>query len=217
MHLRNRSAFVPLVLALALGAALLVGCSDNSNGSGSSDSGSGGSSGGARATGSDQEFAKGLCVAGQHFLDKMTKGFATPPSNSSTPASMDDLGNVFAAFFLNLAPAFEGLAKDFKALKPPKDLAQWHADAAAKLDAAVKALKDGKFDDPALNDLGSDAIPPLPQDVQDRLDKAAANIKECQDLDKLSNSTGEGTSMFGGLVGGSGDSSPSKTPTPKKK
>ncbi len=218
MNLRFRGLVVPVVVAFVLGTAPLVACSDRSGDTGLRDSSSSGSSGSAKATGSDQEFVKGLCLAGQHFVDKMMKDLGGAGTTTATPASIDDFGNVFAAFFLNLAPAFAGLAQEFKALKPPKDLAQWHADAAAKLDAAAKALKAGKFDDPALNDLGNDAIPPLPQDVQDRLEKVSADIKECQDLDKLSSSAGGDTGMFGGLIGGGANSSaPAKTPTPKKK
>jgi hypothetical protein len=210
MKCTNRAAFPAAVLLLALSAALFAACGGDS----SKDTGSGGGSGSAQATGSDQEFMKGLCLAGQHFIDKMLKGFSTP-ANSSTAASMDDLGNAFASFFLNLAPAFEGLDNEFRALKPPKDLAQWHADAVVKMDAAVKALKAGNVDDPALQGMGNDAIPPLPQAAQDRLQKDSADIKECKDLDKMNNSDGTSSSIFGGLTSGSG-SDASATATPKK-
>ena len=200
MNTMTRAAFSFAVVLMAIAGALFAACSS--------------SDGGTKATGSDQEFAKGLCVAGQHFLDKMLKGFSTP-SSSSTATSMEDFGNAFASLFLNLAPAFEGLDKEFKALKPPKDLAQWHTDAVVKMDAAVKALKAGNLNDPALQDVGNDAMPPLPQDAQDRLQKVSADIKECKDLDAMGNANGGSSSIFGGLIGGDSGGA-AATPTPKK-
>lgn len=197
MPVRARSLFLSAIVVLSLNAGVLAACSDS------------GSSGG---TGSDKEYVKGICLAGGHFIDRLMKGFDTPTGTAT--ASLDDFGNAFASIFLNLTPAYETLAKEFKALKPPKDLADWHKDAVAKMDAAVKALKAGNFDDPAVQDLGGDAMPAMPKDAQDRLQKIAEDTKECKDLEAKGNSDGGTTSIFGGLIGG-GDAT--ETPTPGKR
>lgn len=207
-------AFLMLVLGLGLFAAACGGDDDNSSNSGNNGSTSTAKSdstakttaksGNGGATGSDEQFVSGMCKAAKTFVDKLSADMdkITP---SATAESLDDLGKFFEAFFGNLAPAFEQFAKDFRNLKPPKDLQQWHADAATKLDAAAKALKDGKFDDPALQDLGDSAMPEIPKDINDRLEKIAKNNKDCKELDAFANNSG---GLFGGL------GSDLATPTP---
>lgn len=219
-------ALLMLVLGLGLFAAACGGDDDNTDNSGSNDSTStaksdstakSGStaksdstakttakSGNGGATGSDEQFVSGMCKAAKTFVTKLSADMdkITP---SATAESLDDLGKFFESFFGNLAPAFEQFAKDFRNLKPPKDLQQWHSEAATKLDAAAKALKDGNFDDPALQDLGDSAIPEIPADINDRLEKIAKDNKDCKELDAFSPDSG---GLFGGL------GSDLATPTP---
>lgn len=159
---------------------------------------------GTSATGSDEQFVSGMCKAAKTFVDKLTKDMASV-TPSATAESLDDLGTFFEEFFGNIGPAFEQFAKDFKQLKPPKDLAQWHADATTKIDAAAKALKDGKFDDPALQALGDNTIPEIPADINDRLEKIAKDNADCKELDTFSNDSSGG--IFGNLGGDSGSNS----------
>lgn len=194
---------LPAIALAAFSGVVFAGCSSNNDNKtqDSSSSKSGTSVAASKGNGSDEEFVKGLCVAGQHFVDTIMKSMDITPAASGT-ATADDLGKFFESFFTGLGPAFETLAKDIKGLKPPSDLGQWHADATKQLDAAVKALKSGNFDDPAIQNLGNDALPAMPQAAQTRLEKVAASTKECQDLQKEGDSSGTGSGMFGGLIGG---------------
>ncbi|MCZ2108903.1 MAG: hypothetical protein LC118_04960 [Dehalococcoidia bacterium] len=225
---RFRFALLPAMLMLVLGlglfAAACSGDDDNSGGSGdrgdsaASTTGAGSTAkpgsttksektarpnnGG--ATGSDEEFVSGMCKAAQTFVTKLM-GDMDKVTPSATAESLDDLGKFFEAFFVNLAPAFEQFARDFKNLKPPKDLKEWHANAVTQMDAAVKALKSGKFDDPSIEGLGDNMFPEMPKAIKDRLEKIAKNNPDCKELDEFSD---DGSSIFGSLGPGLATATP---------
>jgi hypothetical protein len=168
----KRVLFLFLAAFTVLSAALFVACGGDDDSSSSGDSGSAKPSG---ATGSDEAYVKDICAAAAKMAKELDKISAGP-----TPS---DPSKAFEAVFKSMSGPIDTFAKDFAKAKPPKDLAQWHADTAKQLSALAKALKDGKFDDPALNSLGDSPLPDMPKDAEARLDKLAKNVDGCKDAD----------------------------------
>ncbi|GIW56832.1 MAG: hypothetical protein KatS3mg082_3236 [Nitrospiraceae bacterium] len=120
---------------------------------------------GSSGTGSDEEFVTGACNAAAKFQEDLDDVFA-------------DLANVDSeeeAVKLVVEP-FENFTKAFKDLNPPADLKEWHSDAGKALDSTVAALKKG--DTSAFE---GDPFPEAPAEVQDRLNKVAAEVEACQE------------------------------------
>lgn len=149
-----------ILAVLFASAGLLAAC-------GGDDDGGGGGSGG-----SDEQYVKDLCVAAGKFSDSLDKAFSGPtPSNAA---------DAFSLFLNSLGKPYEEFSTAFKRANPPADLKDWHGKTAKDLDAAVKAVKDRKFDSPALKGLGDSPVPVLPDGPRQRLQKVAATTKECE-------------------------------------
>ncbi len=162
-----------LIVAALAGVALTAGCSS--------------SDGGKPGTGSDEAYVAGLCKAANKASTALDA--ANP---SATP---DDLGSALGAVFASLAPAMEQFAADFAKLNPPSDIADWHANTSKQLTAGAKALKDGNFDDPALDAITGNPTADMPTAARDRLKAIADASPDCKDLalfDPGDNSLGSG-------------------------
>jgi len=184
----KRVLFLFLAAFTVVSAAVFVACGGDddksSSGGSSSSSSSSGSSDSAKpsgATGSDEAFVKDLCAAAGRMAADIKKASSAPAAKS------DDPSKAFEQIFTSMAGPIDQFAKDFAKAKPPKDLAQWHADASKQLSAVAKALKDGKFDDPSLTSLDNSPMPDMPKDIEARLDKLAKNADGCKDNDIFSN------------------------------
>jgi hypothetical protein len=163
-----------LILGAAACVALSAGCSSNGGG-------------GKAGTGSDEAYVAGLCKAANKASDALDAA-----SPSATP---DDLGSALGAVFASLAPAMEQFAADFAKLNPPSDIADWHANTSKQLTAGAKALKDGNFDDPALDAITGNPTANMPAAARDRLKAIADASPDCKDLalfDASDNSLGSG-------------------------
>lgn len=176
-------AFVSVMLAAWIAAA----CGDD-----------GSSSGSAPASSRDQAFVTGLCQGFSTFSKDVDKALAGP-----TPA---DLGEAFGMLFTALVDPMQRFSRTFSKLEPPEDLAAWHKNASQQVGAAAKALKDGRFDDPALEGLARSPIPDMPDGPRDRLAAIAAKTSGCKQFDPFAVSAGNG----GGPSGGSGSDVPTK-------
>lgn len=149
---------IPLLFpATAFIALLLAGCSGDD---GASISGPGGS---------DEQYVKDLCSAAGRFADDLDKAFSGP-----TPSSVAD---AFSLFLNSLGKPYEAFAVSFEKAAPPADLKEWHAKTAKDLAAAVKAVKEKKFESETL--IGS-PIPAIPDGPRQRLQKIAGAASECE-------------------------------------
>jgi hypothetical protein len=146
----------------------------------------------AAGNGSDTAYVVGLCKA----ASAASKVVAGDPA-SPTP---DDLGKALEQFFAALTPAIQQFSNDFAKLKPPPDLTEWHANTAKSLAAAAKALKDGNFDDPALDNVAGNPTADMPTGPRDRLKAIADKQADCKDIQLFD----EGNSS----LGPNGDDSP---------
>jgi ABC-type glycerol-3-phosphate transport system substrate-binding protein len=152
-----------LLLAPALGAALILSaaCGDDND-----VPGGGGSN---NPTGSDEKYVTQLCTGFGDFQDSFFKVLTSLTATSSEK-------DVQKA----LEKPIDDLVKAMERANPPKDVKQYHDDAVKQLQAMQKQIKSGNLD--ALGD-DEGVFPDPPQDVQDRLAAAAANVKECDGLD----------------------------------
>ena len=166
-----RFIFAGLVLAAPIAAC----------GGGDSNSVAGG--GGSNA---DTAYVTGLCQSFATFSDDMEKSLSGP-----TPT---DLGDAFAQLFKAMVKPTHQFSDAFGKLRPPSDLADWHKNAAAQLAAAAKALKAGKFDDPALQGVSNSPIPDMPDAARQRLEAIAAKIDACKKVNPFDASLGGGSS-----------------------
>lgn len=197
------AAFAAAVLAAGMLFAAACGGDDNSNKSGpfgnNSNSNSksettapasnstaksnptqGSSGGGSVATGSDEQYVKDVCNAGTKLMKTLQKVEASPTPSDPVKGAQQ----VFAA----LADPLDQFAKDLAKAKPPKDLADWHAETVKRLQATVKALKSNDFQNASniFSDI-ADPMPDMPQGAQDRLDKIAQSTSECKDFNAFNN------------------------------
>lgn len=147
----------------------------------------------AKPTKDDERYVRQICVAATNLFVALSK-LDDKPNASKTPdiSSADDFGKAFADMFGALMGPLADFLDGFAKAQPPKDLQDWHAKAAKYMTEAAKSLRNGDFE--ALNSLDSAKLPDPPDDVMARVDKAAGNVKECSDLDKLSMQT---ASVFG--------------------
>jgi hypothetical protein len=179
-------------VVVVLGAVLLTAAACGGGGDSSSTGPAGGS-------GRDQAFVTGLCQGFSTFTKDVETAIAGP-----TP---DDIGKAFEMLFAALAEPTQRFSQAFAKLEPPEDLAAWHKDASQQLAAAAKALKAGKFDDPALDRLSSSPIPEMPAGPRDRLSAIAAKTGACKEFDPFAAAGGGGGSD---TTGGSGSDVPTK-------
>lgn len=166
----KRLLFLFIAAFTVMGAALFVACGgdDNTSSSAASD----GAIKVSGETGSDQAFVNDICKATDRFTKEMNKVSAGPTAADPSKA-MEQV-------FKSMSGPMSTFASDFAKAKPPKDLVQWHADTAKQLGVVAKALKDGKFDDPAIASLGDSPIADMPKDAEARLSKLAANADGCK-------------------------------------
>ena len=163
---RNRNwwalAFaVPLAFSLAF-----VACGGDDDKSSSSDS-SGSSAN--IATGSDTQYVADICKATKKFSDDLDKVM----KDAASLKNPDDIAKKFTG-------PFEDFSNAFAKAKPPKDLKDWHAQTSKNLKDLVAKLKKGDAATLA-SAFDSNPIGDPPKEAQDRLQKAAANNKDCKD------------------------------------
>lgn len=147
------------ILPIALGASFFAACGGDDDDGG----------GGGGATGSDEKFVADICKAGAKF----SKDLESVSSNISST----DPKEIAAKF----AKPFEDFSNAFSKARPPKDLADWHKDASAKLKDAVAQLKKGDAESGFF--AGDEPFPDPPKNAADRLEKIAGKNKDCQDAD----------------------------------
>ena len=184
---------------VVLAVPLIAGCSSKNSPAASTSSAVANSATSASPqTGSDADFVKGMCVAAQAFVERVTKdtqSLLTPQAGADgTPAATPDFGSAFFGLFQAIAPAYEAFAQQISKLKPPPDLAAWFHQAQPAMAAAAKALKEGNFDDPSLKNFSTSPFPAMPDGPRSRLQGVAAKTKACDGLDVFS---ADGSSAFG--------------------
>jgi hypothetical protein len=150
------------------------------------------STGGAGSS-ADTAYVTGLCQSFAAFSDSIEKSFSGP-----TPS---DIGDAFAQLFKAMVQPTQQFSDAFGKLQPPSDLADWHKNTATQLAAAAKALKSGKFDDPALQGLSNSPIPDMPDAPRQRLEAIATKTDACKKANPFD------TSLAGGSTG-SGSATP---------
>ncbi len=141
-----------------------IGNSVGSNGTTSSGGSSNQTNGG---TGSDKEYVATLCKADAKFQDDLTNATKDPSKLTDATA----IANAFVTPFQNFADAL-------RKAKVPADFKSYHDAFVKALDDAVNQLKTSP-DASSLSDFGSN-IPDPPQDITDRLAKAAQGNSDCQ-------------------------------------
>jgi hypothetical protein len=138
---------------------------------------------------SDTAYVTGLCQGYSAFATSIEKSLSGP-----TPS---DIGAAFAQLFQSMVHPVQQFSDAFGKLQPPSDLADWHKKTAVQLAAAAKALKDGKFDDPALGTLSSSPIPDMPDAPRQRLAAIAAATDACKKTNPFDTSLAGGSSGSG--------------------
>ncbi len=164
MKLRKWTLYLG-VATMALSASIFAAC-----GGGGDDDDDDGGSAPSGATGTDEKFVADICKAGAKFAKDLEKVFADISALSDEKKAAEAL-----------AKPFEELSNAFSKAKPPSDLKDWHKDASSKLKEAVAALKKGDTESDIF--AADSPIPDPPKGSRDRLNKVAANNKDCQDTD----------------------------------
>lgn len=150
----------------------------------------------AKPTKEDERFARQICVAGIKFVDKLEKlseKLDQAGAGSDSSDDMEDFGAALELMFEGIMDPLADFLDDFAKADPPKDMAGWHKEAAKVMKEMAKALRDGDFE--ALESFDESAIPEPPAEASARIEAAVAEVKECQELEKRSNETGD---IFGG-------------------
>ncbi|MEP7214838.1 MAG: hypothetical protein ABI782_01225 [Anaerolineaceae bacterium] len=158
--MRARTLCLGLFTLSAIFAALFAACGGDDAGGSSS------------RTGPDEQYVKDLCKAADKLTTDMDKAFSGP-----TP---DNIGDAFSSFFKAFSQPVQDFSKAFGKASAPADLKEWHQTTAKLLDDSAKALKAGKFDDPALDSLGDSPIANMPEGPRARLQAIAAKVPECK-------------------------------------
>lgn len=130
------------------------------------------------ATGGDEKYVSDMCKAGSKmtaaFEKAMTEIFAGTGADDDDP----DTDAMMAAFF----SPFEDLVKDMEKAKPPKEIAGWHDQSLKQMKALVQDMKDGNFDESSLLYDDRAEFPELPANVEERFNKIAEKLPECEGL-----------------------------------
>ena len=167
-----------LLVALALFAACGGGDDDDdddagpggdSGSSNSSDStktsnSSGDSGPGGSPSGSEEKYVGSICKATLNFTKALEK---------INPADFADEDKVFEV----LEEPYEDFVNDLEDAKPPKEMKEYHEQALKQLKAGLKAIKDK--DQTAIEAAFSADFPEPPANVEARMQKAAADNKDC--------------------------------------
>lgn len=119
------------------------------------------------STGSDEKFVGTLCKAGEQLSQDLTKVLG----DITAETDADEIAKKFAE-------PFEDFSNAFAKASPPKDLKEWHSDAAKQLKAIVAQLKKG--DAVETVSAADDPFPEMPAGAEARLQKLAAGNKDCQ-------------------------------------
>lgn len=141
----------------------------------------------AEPTKDDERFAGQVCAAGIEFfkaMEKLAKELESKSSGDDTSA--EDFGEVFGKLFEGMMGPLADFLDAFAKAQPPKDLAEWHKQAGKAMQEVAKALRKGDFE--ALADFDDSSIAEPPAEPSARLEKAFARVKECKELEKLSES-----------------------------
>jgi hypothetical protein len=147
--------------------ALFAAC-----GGGDDDSPAGGPGGGdAKVSGSDEQYVATLCKASLNFSKSFEDIFKDPKNAAK---------NEEDAMKLFVEP-YEKLVKDMEKANPPKDLKSYHNDMVDSLKKALDGMKKGDIE--AIMAVGDTGVPEPPQDVADRLQRAAADNEDCKEAD----------------------------------
>ncbi len=153
---------------VALGAALaslglLAACGDDDD----DDSASGDvKASDVKPTGSDEKYVASLCKATLEFTETLQK---------IDPAAVSDESKIYDV----LEKPYESFVNAVEDANPPKDLKDYHVEALRQLKVGLKAIKDK--DQNAIEAIGDADFPDVPDSVQDRMDKAAKDNKDCQE------------------------------------
>ncbi len=148
----------------------------------------------ANPTRDDERYVRQICVAATDFIKALEK-LDDKANASKTPdiSSAEDFGEAFAQMFQMLMGPMADFLDGFAKAQPPKDLQEWHSQAARYMTEAAKSLRKGDFE--ALEKLDSAGLPDPPEEAMARIEKAVENVKECAELEKIGS---ESSSMFGG-------------------
>jgi hypothetical protein len=146
----------------------------------------------ASPTKEDEQYVRQICVAATGFVKAIEKIGDSASSNGSKEITSEEdfakaFGDLFDAMMGPMADFLDGFAK----ATPPKDLKDWHAQAAKVMHDAATSLRKGDF--AALEKLDSSKLADPPAEAMARLEKAVANVKECNELEQL----GQDGSLFG--------------------
>ncbi|MDZ7727523.1 MAG: hypothetical protein U5Q44_04620 [Dehalococcoidia bacterium] len=117
--------------------------------------------GGSEAT--DESYAREMCTALSDYQD----AFEEALSDIDPEAGEDEMVETLASTFRDLADSMDDV-------NPPSDLSDVHDEMVSSIESAASALEDGNMD--ALNEMDTD----VDQEIQDRLDAAAADVEECE-------------------------------------
>ena len=131
----------------------LAGCGDDS----SSSSGGGGT---------DESYVAAVCKGALKF----TNGITSAAKSLGDGAKPEDEAKAIQG-------PLDDFIKDLKAAKPPSDVASYHSAFVTALESASKKMKDSK-DPKAFDEVKPPESAP---DIKARLDKVAANNKDCKD------------------------------------
>jgi len=192
-HLGRRFAATPLLLLLLLGSVLaFVACGGDDDdggtalnpngertdkdkddeGAASSDSNDTKDDAKTNAgTGDDKPYAKSLCVSLDAYLAKFLDEAGKDPELLTNQEKTIKVAG----------PILDDLAKNLSKAKPPKDMAKYHDELVKNVRDVAKKANDGTITSlDQFSDISANVEEP-PQDVQDRLSKAARDTPECAD------------------------------------
>lgn len=124
----------------------------------------GGGGGGA----SDESYVRGVCDAFRTFQEDGSEVFSDP----EVLEDEEELAKRFGELVRSLADDLEGV-------RAPSDVQQYHDRIVERFHEIADQFESGSVDE--LTDFGD--LPEPPQDVQDRLAAAAADVEECEGLD----------------------------------
>jgi hypothetical protein len=143
-----------LIPALLIGSFALIAC-----GNGDDDA-------------TDEEYVRDLCIATNDFLDALFEDlFELLFAAEFDPEAEEEFAEAAAGLFRDFADDLSGIST-------PPDVRQYHDQWVASIERVTQELEAGNIE--AFEEFDEDLE--FPQEIEDRLAAAAADVPECQEL-----------------------------------